>query len=52
MRKSASPPAPDAAAADAAYGPFVDRMRGHARGFQIDAMAALIAPGLPAAPPP
>ncbi|HMZ01517.1 MAG TPA: response regulator, partial [Burkholderiaceae bacterium] len=40
------------AAADAAYGPFVDRMRGHARGFQIDAMAALIAPGLPAAPPP
>jgi signal transduction histidine kinase/FixJ family two-component response regulator len=40
------------AAADAAYGPFVDRLRGHARSFQIDAMAALIAPGLPAAPTP
>ncbi|MCK6425804.1 MAG: ATP-binding protein [Burkholderiaceae bacterium] len=33
-------------AADAAFGPFVQRMRAHARDFRLDAMSALLEEGL------
>jgi signal transduction histidine kinase/purine-cytosine permease-like protein/FixJ family two-component response regulator len=41
----------DIAATDPAHAPFVERMRGFARAFQLDAMAALLQQGLSPSPP-